>query len=316
MDRPVMMPVLFENETDDAPPPRTSTTLRLARLVTRFFCARFLRIKKRTRREWMRAIGYRRAFAPVLLALICAVSVFCVTHPPSAPVSMNPLSCGLFFESVDLPSGQSHLAGWLVPVVDAQRVLQEREHLYKEKYPAVVLAHDFGKSSQQLLNLIRPLHEKQMVVLALEQRGSGENDLRGQTFGLAESADLAAAVGMLRARPDVDPKKIAIVGVGSGANAALHATRLDPMIAALVIEQPFDGFEDAFDRQVRGSFARRCLPTLHPVLRWTFELMYGVDAEDLRPATYRETLEKMAVMMSMTPLEPEKSVAFLVQHLR
>ncbi|MBW8806271.1 MAG: alpha/beta fold hydrolase [Catenulisporales bacterium] len=47
-------------------------------------------------------------------------------------------------------------------------------------------------------------------------------------------ADLRAAVSFLRARPDIDPERVAVVGVCAGAGYALKAAASDPRIRAFV----------------------------------------------------------------------------------
>ena len=58
---------------------------------------------------------------------------------------------------------------------------------------------------EQLLPLVRPLHEAGFVILMLNVRGVGTATAAAQTFGLKESRDVLAAVEMLRRRPFVNP---------------------------------------------------------------------------------------------------------------
>src|SRR3712207_7763954 len=56
---------------------------------------------------------------------------------------------------------------------------------------------------------------------AVGLRGVGAGRTRGQTFGIEEARDLAAAVNRVRENPFVDPDRVAVLGIGTGANAAL-----------------------------------------------------------------------------------------------
>jgi dienelactone hydrolase len=89
-----------------------------------------------------------------------------------------------------------------------------------------------------MLPLVRPLHDAGFVVMVVALRGCGASAPAGETFGLLESNDVKAAVAVLRKRPFVDPNRIAIVGVGAGANACVLAASEDAGIKALVLDHP------------------------------------------------------------------------------
>src|SRR5262249_29813903 len=145
-------------------------------------------------------------------------------------------SQGVYYDPVNFLSDDgARLEGWLVPVVDAKKVLEEKDQIIGKRYPAVVLVHDFAGSRQQLLPMVQPLHNAGFVVLAMNLRGTTQSAREAQTFGIKEAMDVKAAVDMLRRRLFVDPAKIAVVGIGTGANAAMIAGRNDPSIAALVL---------------------------------------------------------------------------------
>src|SRR5260370_1169386 len=82
--------------------------------------------------------------------------------------------------------------------LDARRVLDQKEKWIAEKFPAVILAHDYGASRQQMLPLVAPVHQAGFVVLVLQLRGSALGGQAGSTFGLKESGDVKAGVNLLR----------------------------------------------------------------------------------------------------------------------
>jgi len=100
---------------------------------------------------------------------------------------------------------------------------------------------------------------------------------------------------MLRRRAFVDSGKIAVLGVGTGANASLLAAKKDPQLAALVLSNPVDGFDSAFARRVGEN--RSWLPPLRTMFRWTFQVMYSVDAEDLNMSNFKELIAARAVLI-------------------
>jgi pimeloyl-ACP methyl ester carboxylesterase len=245
----------------------------------------------------IRGFTYRLAFVPVLLVAFLTALVFAATHPGRTEEGPDPSSFGVYYDPVNFISDDgARLEGWLIPVLDAKRVLEEGDALIGKKYPAVVLVHDFAGSRQQLLPMVNPLHKAGFVVLAINLRGAASLSGQAQTFGIKEALDVKAAVDMLRRRAFVDEHRIAVVGIGTGANAALIAGRDDAQIAALVLAAPVDGFDAAFAERVGQD--RRWLPPLRPLFRWTFQAMYGVDAEELNVAKFAKTLQSRPVLMT------------------
>lgn len=107
--------------------------------------------------------------------------------------------------------------------------------------------------------------------------------------------DVRAAVQMLRRRAYVDPSKVYVFGMGTGANAAILAAEDDPAIAALVLDRPIDGFASAFSRRVGDSY--RYLNKLAPLFEWTFEMIYHVDTDRLTVASLDAVMETRPVLL-------------------
>ena len=219
------------------------------------------------------------------------------THPDRQIVSGDPLSFGVYYDPVNfLADDGARLEAWLVPVIDAKRVLEEKDLVVGKRYPAVVLVHDFTASRQQLLPLVQPLHDSGFVVLDLNLRGSGGLSGDAQTFGIREASDVKGAIDMLRRRSYVDPDKIALVGVGTGANACLIAGRNDPSITAMALGWPVRNFDQAFAARVGSNHA--WLSPLHHLFRWTFEVMYGVDTADLDTSNFTKVIDERHVLLA------------------
>lgn len=311
MQRPVMNPNFFEDA------PATSLASRRRRLF-RIVGAAVWRVVKLGARlllydplhsirgfrveegtptsRFVRALMYRLAFVPVLVAMAACAIVWAATHPRSASTELDPGMQGIYYEAVTfLGTDQTRLEGWLVPMLDAKMVLQEQDKVLRRKHPAVVLVHDFGQRREQMLPLIKPLHDAGYVVLAINLRGGGATRLHGETFGLRESGDVRAAVEMLRRRPFVDPSRVAAVGFGTGATAALIAASNDAQISAVVAEQPVLDMRDLMATRIMPQHA--LLGWLSPLCKWTFEISYGVDAEDMEMRNFRGLLSTRPVLM-------------------
>ena len=193
----------------------------------------------------------RLLFVPIVLGLLLAVLVYSGTHPPPIPISVDPIVQGIYYDPLTFSSAdKTLLEAWLVPFTDPKRILADREKALRDKRPAVILVHDYGYSRLQMLPLMRPLHEAGFVVLAVSLRGSGESGAAATTFGINESQDVEAAVRMLRRRPFVDPGRISLVGIGTGATACMLAAQRDPALAALVLDHPLRDFAQSVAQHI------------------------------------------------------------------
>jgi hypothetical protein len=101
---------------------------------------------------------------------------------------------------------------------------------------------------------------------------------------------------MLRRRPFVDGNRIALVGCGTGATAALLAADADAQIAAVVADRPVRDVEELV--KVRLVPQNTHLSWIAPLCKWTFELSYGVDAEEVGLTNFRRLFESKRVLMT------------------
>ena len=219
-------------------------------------------------------------FLPFLTVGMIVLLVWKGTHPGSPPALTDPNSQGCFYDPVTLLSEDgTELSGWLIPVVDAHRVVEEKDRLLRVRRPAIVLVHDFGQSPQQMLPLVRPLHDEGLVVLCLGLRGVGTTSTAGQTFGVHEARDIAAGVNLLRSMAFVDSKRVAVAGIGTGGNAALLAASRDPAIKAVIVANPITTCDEIISARVAPQ--KKWLRWTEPICRRVFELVYHVDAKDV-----------------------------------
>jgi cephalosporin-C deacetylase len=117
--------------------------------------------------------------------------------------------------------------------------------------PAIITAPGYGGTQQGIM-----LDECQrgFVVLQVYPRSQGESEelwkITGReklTFGIAHPdgyyyqgayADLLRGVDFLASRPEVDPKRIGIMGTSQGGGIALAVASLDPRIRAVTAHVP------------------------------------------------------------------------------
>lgn len=334
MQRPVMNPMMMDDDSPEHRPGKPSLWRRAGKIVWRVGKILFMDVLRRKRPVLVNEVGtpfsrfvrgflYRLLFVPTVLMVMVAILVVCATHPKPAPAVADPISQGVYYDPVELLSLDNvKLEAWLVPVVDARRVLIEKEDVLHKRYPAVVLVHDFGASRQQLLPLVAPLHEAGYVLLALNLRGSGPSKATGSTFGLNEAQDVRAAVEMLRRRSFIDPDAIGVLGVGTGGTAALLAAKQDPKLRVLVLDHPVRQFEDVLNERIgpRQSY----LSWLRPMCKWAFELSYRVDAEEMDLRRFSKLMKERSVLLMddpgesvscIRPVRTGQVVDFLKKHL-
>src|SRR5688572_9192167 len=122
----------------------------------------------------LRGLGYRLFFLPVAVAGVVSLLVWSATHPRIDLFEKDPGSTELYYDAVTfVTSDNVRLESALFPMLDAKQVILEQERALRKRYPAVVLVHDFGMRKDQMLPLVRPLHDSGFVVLTMNLRGNG-----------------------------------------------------------------------------------------------------------------------------------------------
>ncbi len=107
-------------------------------------------------------------------------------------------------------------------------------------FPAVLMMHGFSgdrvESHFLFVKTARALAEAGFVVLRFDFRGSGESEGRFQdvTVG-SEVSDGLAVLDWLAARPEVDPRRLALLGLSMGGCVASLIAGQDERVKALVL---------------------------------------------------------------------------------
>ena len=135
---------------------------------------------------------------------------------------------------VELPSGDDLCRAWLFVPEGARAPL-----------PCVVMAHGFGLTRRSgLRELATPLAEAGYAVLVFDYRGFGDSGgtPRQLVSFRKQLEDWSAAIAFARARPEIDPDRIATWGFSLGAGHALTTGARDDRVKAVVAVAPmFDG---------------------------------------------------------------------------
>jgi pimeloyl-ACP methyl ester carboxylesterase len=88
-----------------------------------------------------------------------------------------------------------------------------------EKAAGVLLLHMLGGNKEDWGSLAAALQAAGLAVLAMDMRGHGASG--GEPDWTAAQDDVRAMLDFLRAQPNVDPERVALVGASIGANLAL-----------------------------------------------------------------------------------------------
>jgi dienelactone hydrolase len=111
-------------------------------------------------------------------------------------------------------------------------------------FPAVVLGHGSGRSTRnEATPLAARLVASGFAVLRYDKRGVGQSGGTYEGVGVANGervigllgGDMAAGVAFLRTRPEVDPRRIGLLGVSQAGWVMPVAARLAPDVAFMVL---------------------------------------------------------------------------------
>ncbi len=140
---------------------------------------------------------------------------------PRLPLRTTPADHGLAYEEVTLSTARGrHLHAWYLPGTAGG--------------PAVAVMHGWGGNAEVMLPFAELLHGAGYGVLLVEARNHGLSDADDFSSLPRFAEDLEAGLGWLLARPEVDARRIALLGHSVGAAATLLVASRRPEVAAVV----------------------------------------------------------------------------------
>jgi uncharacterized protein len=161
------------------------------------------------------ATGVACLFAVYLVVLPVAIAIV-ATHKARSPVTAADV--GVPYERVTLTTYDGlKLAAWYVPSRNGAAVIAFPGRSQPVPHARMLVRHGYG-------------------VLLLDRRGEGESEGDYNGFGWGAEADVAAAVGFLRGRPDVDADRIGGLGLSVGGELLLQAAAHTRALRAVVSE--------------------------------------------------------------------------------
>ena len=118
----------------------------------------------------------------------------------------------------------------------------------------VILMHGYGGTRDVMLPYASFLSDARFHVFFFDARGVGHSARVEVTFGEREKLDVLGAIDYLSKRPDVDQKRVAIMGLELGGSIGIMGAAEDQRIAAVVAEAPYASLnlalQDALDETV------------------------------------------------------------------
>ena len=173
----------------------------------------------------------------------CAERLFYVpTREPTPPPALlsrgGPPVESVWFESSD----GTGLRGWFLPAKD------------RPSRDALTVVHIHGNAGSLLGHIAFSAHlpSAGFNLFIFDYRGYGESEGAAITRGpLIE--DAKAAVRTVRARPDVDPSRVALYGHSLGGGIALNVLADDPTLLGAVLESPISSWRDAAATVIGGD---------------------------------------------------------------
>ncbi len=173
------------------------------------------------------------------------------------------------------------------------------------KFPAVLLITGAGQQDRDessaghkpFLVVADYLTRKGIAVLRLDDRGFGQS--KGKFEGATTqdfSSDMQAAVQYLRTRPDVEAKRVGLLGHGEGATIAAMIASKDPQIAFLVLlAAPAVPGQDVLLAQTEQAEAAAGLPDEQMEAdREIGEQLYKLVADGKKESDLHQALKKYA----------------------
>ena len=124
--------------------------------------------------------------------------------------------------------------------------------------PAIIVLHGFGSNKNGGVSMAaaQVFASFGYITLRFDMRGCGDSEgERGRVICLEQVEDLMNAVSFLLQRPEVNPKRIAVMGHSFGAAVAIYGAALDPRLAACVSSGGWGNGAKKFQKQHEGPEA-------------------------------------------------------------
>src|SRR5262249_4745246 len=208
--------------------------------------------------------------------------------PVRVPLAYRPVDVGLVMQELRLPSPRGELAAWYLPARNGC---------------TLICCHGINDNRGQWVAQVARLHARGGYgALLFDFAGHGESDGKLVTYGARETQDIAAVLDYLRARGDVDMRRLAILGYSLGAIAAVLAAQM-PELRCLVIESGFADLQGDIGTLFTRYTGLPAFPFANLIVSFC-QVIAGVKLSEIRPMRVIGRLSPRAVFI-ISDLEDE-----------
>jgi uncharacterized protein len=191
-----------------------------------------------------------------------------VSHPldKRRPMIQTPADFGLPYEDVTVTTvDELKLAGWYLP---------------SRNRAAVIAQHGYKGDRTDLLTTAEFLNRHGYGVLLSSVRAHDQSEGEWITLGRDEMQDFDAWLQYLKARRDVDPARIGMLGESMGGALSAKYASQNPEIKAVVLHSVFSRFTDTVEKALHRFTNLPPLPFVPLILFWA-RRETGLDASKI-----------------------------------
>src|SRR4051812_26015585 len=191
----------------------------------------------------------RWSFGIVSVLLVAALTLFVIECRKQAHIfvtnpvetrkvpTRSPADFRMPYDDVEVTTSDGLvLPGWWIPPA---------------RHGVIVLVHGYKGHRGQLLGIAQVFHRHGYGLLIPALRGHDRSGGETISFGVQEMKDLDAWQAYLHQRGDVDPTRVAMLGVSMGGEIAIKYAAQHADIAALVADCAFSSVPDTIATSVK-----------------------------------------------------------------
>lgn len=211
----------------------------------------------------------------VILFFLIGFSLFLAPHSykfKKEPNKYTPAKYGFNFQEIKIPTKNNKiLYGWWIPA----------ENPNNENKPIIILLHGWSRNVDRAMSYIKKLHPAGYNLLAFDSRCHGRSDDDKFSSMVKFMEDIRAAIDYSEKLPNVDTRRIGVLGLSIGGAASLYAASLDNRIKSVVTLGAF-----SHPKKVMGDeFKKKKIPYF-PFIWLVFKYMefrIGAKFNDIAP---------------------------------
>ncbi len=222
----------------------------------------------------------------LIVVLLPLILIYLNTHPPKYPLSISPSEYRADYEPLSFATDDGiTLKGWLVKPPHPG-----------PKSPAIVICHGVGANKSDFTELAASLARRGFFVLLFDFRAHGESSGGRTSLGYHEQKDVAAALGVLKKRQEIDPARIGIYGFSMGGATAILAAAKSHDFSAVVADSAFTSLRDQARTAVTGFYHLPPFPFVNLSVLG-YELYFQTSVTNISPVAAIGTLSPTPVLI-------------------